>query len=78
MKICFLFDLSSINKMMFYLFIILNAKIVMSQHTEESDCLIAYKIYHKQTRMCYEPFEQGPCPQGKWLVLGSSTSGKDN
>ena len=64
--------------MMFYLFIILNAKIVMSQHTEESDCLIAYKIYHKQTRMCYEPFEQGPCPQGKWLVLGSSTSGKDN
>jgi hypothetical protein len=49
----------------------------MSQHTEESDCLISNQIYHKQTRRCYEPLAEGPCKQGEWLVLASSSSGID-
>ena len=34
-------------------------------------CLFKKELYHEETRTCFPPLEQGPCPVGQWLVLNS-------
>ena len=35
------------------------------------NCLLIKELYHEETKTCFPPLEQGPCPVGQWLVLNS-------
>jgi len=39
-------------------------------------CLIANSFYHKRDDRCEEPFQQGPCKDGYWMMLDTLTSGQ--
>ena len=36
-------------------------------------CLFKKELYHKETRSCFPPLEQGSFPVGQWLVLNSTS-----
>ena len=37
------------------------------------ECLLEKKLYHEKTKTCVPPLEQGPCGDGQWVVLNSSS-----
>ena len=51
----------------FYLFV----EYLLVSSVSIPNCLLIKELYHDETKTCFPPLEQGPCPVGQWLVLNS-------